>query len=179
MNEEDRDSEDEWDLPDELLLEEARRSHAAMTSELYALDRKSASLFNVTAILIGLMVVSGVLSLGRAFEIEKGNVSLYIASAFLGAALLFAFASLLNSLRAWERFEVSLPDPSGLTSEYEDTTATVLRHDLIIELSDEVAVMGLGQDDLASHLETAFKLLRISIISLFIYIIFLLAVLVT
>ncbi len=144
------------------------------------LDSKAGSVFDVSAVLTGLIVVAGVLSIGEVVDPEKEHfVWLYVFTGVLGAAVSFSFVSLLTALQAWRKAEPIILDPLRLTREFEDRTGTELRQFLIVELGAEFAEMAAGRIQTLTWLNWAFRSLGASVVTLLVYIALVLYVLVT
>ncbi len=156
--------------PDELLFQQALRSHGSMLEAVDSLDSKAGSLINVSIVVAGLVAVGGALSLQQVYEPSREAATwLIVLLPLLVAGFVLALISVLLAIVAWRRAEVVVVSPGQLTRKYEDKSAFELRRFLIVELSDEFDQMALHRTATLRRLRMGLLFLSLSIGTLMAY----------
>ncbi len=155
---------------DKLLLEQARESHATMVQSIDSLDSKSGSVVSVAAVLSGLIVAGGILSLREFWNpTQEAFWWLYLFVVLLALGVLGSFTALFTALLAWRKAEVLVIKPRDLTERFETRTEKDLRHFLIVQLSDDFTRMATYRKRTLGWLKTAFVSLGVSVVTLLVY----------
>lgn len=165
------------DRLDALLLEQASKSHETLVSHIQGLDSKAASLIDFGAVLTGLIVVAGVLSVREVWDPQRLAIEwLYTLAGLLAVAAASSFTAMLFGLFGWWRFRIFSINSRELVEKYQDGTFDELRAALIVEFSDQASEMFEHQRGTRKWVKRGLVTLGVSIVTLLGYAILLLIV---
>lgn len=152
-SESEQSSQPEDDSPLDIIYETAKRSYDKLFQASESLDSKAGSIFNVGAVVAGLFLTVGVLSISAGEEIMP-RVS-WLPPLITGVGLIFCTLTMLLSLKAWMSSEIDLISPGLFVEAFERESEIETKKFLVMELADEFDINYRRREKLAELTKSA------------------------
>jgi hypothetical protein len=141
------------DSPLDIIYETTKRSYDKLFQASESLDSKAGSIFNVGAVVAGLFLTVGVLSISAGEEIMPRIP--WLPALITGIGLIFCALTMLLSLKAWMSSEIELISPGSFVAAYERKSEIETKKFLVMELADEFDINFRRREKLAQLTKSA------------------------
>lgn len=158
----------EDDSPLDIIYETAKRSYDKLFQASESLDSKAGSIFNVGAVVAGLFLTVGVLSITAGEEMmPKAS---WLPALVTGVGLFFCTLAMLLSLSAWMKSEIELISPGLLVEAFERESEIDTKKFLVMELADAFDINYRRRERLALLTKSAQRSLLFAVVTMLAFI---------
>ncbi len=154
-------SQAEDDSPLDIIYETTKRSYDKLFQASESLDSKAGSIFNVGAVVAGLFLTVGVLSISAGEGIMPRIP--WLPALITGIGLLFCTITMLLSLMAWMSSEFVLIRPKPFAAAFERKSEIETKRFLVMELAEEFNVNKRRREKLAQLTRSAQRSLVLAV----------------
>ena len=156
------------DSPLDIIYETAKRSYDKLFQASESLDSKAGSIFSVGAVVAGLFLTAGVLSISGGSEMTPK--ASWLPASITGVGLFFCTFAMLMSLRAWMMSEIEIINPRKFVEAFEEESETETKKFLIVELADEFEINYDRRKEITALIRSAQKFLMSAVVTMLAFI---------